>query len=136
MGEVFLRVARDLKGFNGDESGFRSWVFMITHHRLVDERRLLNRRQDEPASLEDLEDRRGGDVEREAMAAISAGEVRRIIEGLASDQRDVLLLRILAGLTVEEVARIVGKRPTAVKALQRRGLAAIRRKIERSVVSL
>lgn len=42
--EVFLGVFRGLGGFTGDASGFRSWVFTIAHHRLVDEQRRAGRR--------------------------------------------------------------------------------------------
>jgi RNA polymerase sigma-70 factor (ECF subfamily) len=49
---------------------------------------------------------------------------------LSPDQQSVLLLRILGDLTVEQVATVIGKRPNAVKALQRRGLAALQRDLE------
>jgi RNA polymerase sigma-70 factor (ECF subfamily) len=62
--------------------------------------------------------------------------VRRIIDRLAPEQRDVLLLRVLGDLTVEEVARAVGKSPGAVKALQRRGLSAIKRTLAEEGVPL
>ena len=48
--------------------------------------------------------------------------MRAAIDALAPDQRAVILLRIIGDLTIEEIARAVGKRPGAVKALQRRGL--------------
>jgi RNA polymerase sigma-70 factor (ECF subfamily) len=57
--------------------------------------------------------------------------VLRIMQELSPDQRDVLLLRMLADLTIEEVARILDKRVGAVKALQRRGLANLRKRISR-----
>ena len=55
---------------------------------------------------------------------------------LSEDQRAVLLLRVVGDLSIEEVAKAVGKRPGAVKALQRRGLAAIRRELARKGVTL
>jgi DNA-directed RNA polymerase specialized sigma24 family protein len=58
------------------------------------------------------------------------------IRELTADQQDVLLLRLVGDLSLEEVARVVGKRLTAVKALQRRGLAALARRISREAVSL
>jgi hypothetical protein len=57
-------------------------------------------------------------------------------EQLAPDQRDVLLLRVLGELTVEEVAGVIGKSPGAVKALQRRGLAAIKLTLAKEGVTL
>ncbi|HZA89644.1 MAG TPA: sigma factor-like helix-turn-helix DNA-binding protein, partial [Solirubrobacterales bacterium] len=57
--------------------------------------------------------------------------VHRVLDALSPDQRAVLLLRVLGELTVDEVAGALGKRRGAVKALQRRGLAAIRRELGR-----
>jgi RNA polymerase sigma factor (sigma-70 family) len=62
--------------------------------------------------------------------------VRRQFEELTPDQRDVLSLRIIAGLTLQETAEALGKRVGAVKALQRRGLAAVRNRIGREGVPL
>jgi RNA polymerase sigma-70 factor (ECF subfamily) len=129
-GEVFLQVVRDLSKFDGDEAAFRAWVFTIAHHRLLDNRRYSSRRPVDPAPDEVLEDRAPqGDTEDEALEKLAATRVRELIGRLSPDQRNVLLLRILGGLTVEEVARVTGKRQGAVKALQRRGLAALGREI-------
>jgi RNA polymerase sigma-70 factor (ECF subfamily) len=70
------------------------------------------------------------------MDALSLEHVRRVLDRVTPDQRDVLLLRILGGLTVEQVAAAVGRSAGAVKMLQARGLAAIRREIERGAVTL
>jgi len=53
--------------------------------------------------------------------------VRRLLDQLSPDQRDVLVLRIVADLSVEQTAAVVGKSYEAVKALQRRGLASLKR---------
>jgi RNA polymerase sigma factor (sigma-70 family) len=128
-GEAFLHVVRDLPRFSGDERDFRSWVFTIVHRRLLDERRRLGRRPSEPVAPEDVADRLGGggDVADEALGRLAEQRARAAIDALPADQRTVLLLRILGDLTVEEIARAVGKRPGAVKALQRRALRRIER---------
>ena len=130
-GEVFAQAVRDLTKFDGDEGSFRSWIFVIAHHRLLDEARSGARHPSEPATEQMLETAAspGGDVEAEAMRNIASERVRRLIDGLSADQRSVLLLRIIGGLTVEETAAAVNKRPGAVKALQRRGLDALRKQI-------
>jgi RNA polymerase sigma-70 factor (ECF subfamily) len=136
LGEVFLQVARDVKRFDGDERSFRAWVFTIAHHRLIDARRHAARRPVE-LTAEPPEPRvAAGDAEEEALARIGNEEVQRVLARLSPDQRTVLLLRVIGDLTVEQVAEAVGKRPGAVKALQRRGLAAIRRELGRSGVPL
>src|SRR3954470_19626682 len=135
LGEVFLQVARDIPRFEGDERGFRSWVFTIAHHRLIDARRHSARRpvelSPEPPEPEEPAD----DAAHEALARIGTARVRLILRGLSEDQRAVLLLRFVADMSVEDVARAVGKRPGAVKALQRRGLAAVKRLLTRRGVS-
>jgi RNA polymerase sigma-70 factor (ECF subfamily) len=57
--------------------------------------------------------------------------VTRVLGALSEDQRTVLLLRIVGDLSIEDVAKALGKRPGAVKALQRRGLAAVKRELGR-----
>jgi RNA polymerase sigma-70 factor (ECF subfamily) len=77
-----------------------------------------------------------GDAQEEVLRAFATERVRGIIERLAPEQRDVLLLRVLGGLTVSEVAKVVGKSSGAVKALQRRGLAGIKRALSEEGVPL
>jgi RNA polymerase sigma factor (sigma-70 family) len=132
LGEVFVQAVRDLGSFTGDEHDFRAWVFSIAHHRLIDEARRSARRPVEPVPTEELIDHVGTfDAETEAMARIGAGEVTRLLATLSEDQKSVLLLRVLGQLTVPEVARVVGKRPGAVKQLQRRAIARLRKELGR-----
>jgi RNA polymerase sigma factor (sigma-70 family) len=136
-GEVFLRLFRDLPRFEGGEAEFRAFAFTIAHHRLLDERRSARRRREKPAPAEQLEEgASSGDAEADALDGLRTAEVQRLIDGLSPDQRDVLLLRIVGGLNAEEVARVVGKGAWAVRALQRRGLLALRKKISREGIQL
>jgi RNA polymerase sigma-70 factor (ECF subfamily) len=128
--ETFLGVFTGLAGFTGDESDLRAWVFTIAHRRLVDDWRRRSRRPqlaDEPG---DLAEHVGGDVEEDVLVRVGAENVERMCGGLPADQRSVLLLRILADLTVEQVAQVLGKSVASVKALQRRGLRTLRDRIE------
>jgi len=135
--EVFLQIARDLLSFAGGESQFRSWALVIAHHRLIDERRYRSRHPADPAPEETILARAAtGDVEEEALHGLATERVRRMLDGLTEDQRAVLMLRLVAGLTVEEVARIVAKRPNSVKALQRRGLAALKEALSKAMSTL
>jgi RNA polymerase sigma-70 factor (ECF subfamily) len=129
--DVFAQVHRNLPRFEGDEHGFRSWVFTIAHHRMIDDRRRANR---QPRVQDDLgvEEHMGlGDVEDDAFAVLAHDRVRDLLTVLSPDQRDVVLLRIVADLSVEEVARMLDKREGAIKALQHRALAALRRHLDR-----
>ena len=71
----------------------------------------------------DLTEHLGGDVEDDACVRVGTEDVHRMCAGLPDDQRSVLLLRILADLTVEQVAEVMGRSVGSVKALQRRGSA-------------
>lgn len=134
LGDVFLHVARGIDGFEGDGSGFRSWVFVIATSRLLDERRRLRRKPTDPLDAA-VEARLSGgdDVEAEVEQAAAAAEVQLLLEALTADQRTVIELRVFGGLTSQEVADIVGKPLGAVKALYRRGIGALRRELEPAV---
>ena len=135
--EVFLHVVRDLPTFEGTEAQFRTWVFAIAHHRLIDDKRRAARRPVDPVPDMVLEhDAPMGNAETDALIRLDQAEVEHLLSGLSLDQRQVLLLRIVGQLTVEETARVLGKTPGAVKALQRRGLTALKKKISPEAVSL
>jgi RNA polymerase sigma factor (sigma-70 family) len=136
LSEVFLQVARDIATFGGEERGFRSWVFTIAHHRLIDARRHSARRPVELAPDPPEPGDRADDAADEALARIGVEEVQRVLETISEEQRAVLLLRVVGDLSIEDVGKAIGKRPGAVKALQRRGLAAVKRELAREGVTL
>lgn len=132
--ETFLHVARNIQQFKGDQTSFRSWVFVIAHRRLIDSRRAANRR---PAFSDQVgADPEGGDVEQEALESLGDLSVQRMLDHLTEDQREVLVLRVVADLSLEETARVIGKGTGAVKALQRRALWRLQRLVEEGTVSL
>jgi RNA polymerase sigma factor (sigma-70 family) len=135
VAESFLHAVRAISSFSGDERAFRSWMLGIAHRRLVDDWRYRSRRPLSPATDEALEAASGGDVEEEALARAEGQLVLACIRGLSPDQQDVLLLRLVADLSLDEVASILGKRISAVKGLQRRGLARLHRELFRQGVS-
>jgi RNA polymerase sigma factor (sigma-70 family) len=126
-GEVFRQVVRDLHRFEGGEREFRAWVFAIAQHRLIDDARRRVRRPVEPVAEVTKRLEPAEDVAEEFARTTATERVHRLTGELAPDQRDVLLLRILGGLTVAEVASVMGRSVGAVKALQRRGLSQIKR---------
>ena len=132
--DVFAQVHRNLGGFEGDEQNFRSWVFTIAHHRMIDDRRRANRQPRVDGEVGVEEHMGTGDVEDDVLNWLAHDRVRDLLAVLSPDQRDVVLLRIVADLSVEDVARMLGKREGAVKALQHRALAALRRHIDRRPV--
>ena len=134
--EVLFAAFRALHRFRGDETRFRSWLFTITHNRVIDDRRKRAREVPRSSRTPEEDVLLGGDVEEEALARLGDAGVRALLDRLTADQRNVLLLRVVADLSIAQVAQIVGKPPGAVKALQRRGLAAVQRQFEHEGVSL
>ncbi len=130
-GEVLLEVVRDLHRFQGDADNLRSWVLAIAHHRLLDARRKAARRPRpaEPVVAHPTAVARD-DPEAETLSALGFGRLEGLLASLTEDQRNVLLLRVVGDLSIAEVAAITGKRPGAVKQLQRRAVAVMRRQLE------
>jgi RNA polymerase sigma factor (sigma-70 family) len=133
--DVFAQVHRKLPNFEGDEHGFRSWLFTIAHHRMIDDRRRSSRQPPLQGDVGLHESAGWGDVEEDALADMAHDDVLDLLAVLSPDQRDVVLLRIVADLSVEEVARMLHKREGAVKALQHRALASLRRHLDRTAAS-
>lgn len=117
LGDVFVRVVKGLPRFRGDDAALRRWVFTIAHARIIDARRRSARRRvvfvAEPESLT-------GDTISDG--ALPDPDLVRALAALTPDQRDVVALRFVADLAIRDVARLTGKRPGAVKALQARAL--------------
>ncbi len=122
--ETWLGAARGLGSFQGDEGAFRGWLFTIAGRRLVQHWRDTARRPATPVAPGSLLERRAADdPEAEGLAAVSAQEAARTIAAaLSPDQADVVLLRMLGGLDVDQVAAVLGKRPGTVRVLQHKAL--------------
>lgn len=126
--EVFLAVFDGLDRFRGDAADFRTFVFTIAYRRLVDELRRRAKRGHHVEWSAELDDRRSPSAEQSAIEQLADASTRALLEGLPPDQRDVMVLRILGDLTVDQIAEVLGKRQGAVKALQRRALESLRKK--------
>jgi RNA polymerase sigma-70 factor (ECF subfamily) len=134
--EVFLGAFSGIGSFEGGEVQFRAWLLTIAHRRLVDyRRRAAVRPRTASAETAWLDQVHGGNAEEDALRGLELEDVRQVLDSLTEDQRQVLLLRIVGELTVDQVAEAIGKPATAVKALQRRGLQALRRQLATEVVS-
>ncbi len=133
---VWLEVVRRLDRFEGDESGFRAWLFTIARHRLIDLRRASARRP-QTVQGEGQADVAGdpsfgpaGVMERNW----STEQAVALIGSLPVDQAEVLLLRVVADLDVATVAEMVGKRPGTVRVLAHRGLRRLAEQLDVSPV--
>jgi RNA polymerase sigma-70 factor (ECF subfamily) len=128
--ETWLSIIRGLARFRGDEPGFRALVFTAARHRALDWRRQSSRRQAEVVPIENLDDRPAPDDPAEAvLEAQSTRAALALIAELPRNQAEVVTLRMVAGLDVAQVARIVGKRPGAVRTLTHRGLRRLAQRL-------
>jgi RNA polymerase sigma-70 factor (ECF subfamily) len=136
VSEVFVAVVRGLATFRGDEDDFRRWLFTIAHRRAVDAHRARARRPVRPADPSDLPDLvADGDPTEAVEELLAPGVATAALAQLTPEQREVILLRVVADLSVADAAAVMGKQPGAIKTLQRRALAALRRIIILPAVS-
>jgi RNA polymerase sigma-70 factor (ECF subfamily) len=121
--DVFLAVATGLDRFSGDESGFRGWVYTIARRRSVDAARRRQRRATDPVpsdALAEVPDART--PEDEVVALLGHEAALALLQRLPDRQADVVMLRVIAGLTVDETAKAIGARAGTVRVLQHRAL--------------
>jgi RNA polymerase sigma-70 factor, ECF subfamily len=132
--DVFVSVLQRMDRLVGGVGGLRTFVMSVAHARYVDEAR-RRRRQPQAAYDATLDPRITGSAEDEALAYVGAASILVLLRSLPTDQREVLSLRFVADLAIDDVAAIIGRSPGAVKQLQRRGLLALRRLVAEQAVT-
>ncbi len=123
--QTWLEVVGALGRFEGDEGGFRALLFTIARRRVADHRRTRRRRPATPSEPRPLDDtvEAADDTEATALAGVDGDRaVQRIMALLPPDQAEVLLLRVVADLPVEQVAAVLGRAPGTVRVQQHRAL--------------
>jgi len=134
--EVWLALAPQLDGFTGTFERFRALMFAVARRRVVDEYRRRGRRParvplDEAFDLPDA-----ADTEAVAVEHLTAqGAVETLVRRLPTDQAEIVLLRVLGDLDVEQVAEVLGKSKGAVRIAQHRALKRLERTFPRNVVT-
>jgi len=130
--ETWLNVARDLGQFEGDSDGFRGWVATIARHRATDHLRHSQRRPQatgiEAAELETWA--ASDDTEHCALESVGTDAAIALIARLPRDQSEAVLLRVVVGLDTISAAKVLGKRPGAVRTACYRGLRRLSRWVE------
>lgn len=121
-GDVWTEVAASFPRFIGGDEAFRAWVYTLARRRLIDTYRRAGRRPTDRL-LDDLYPVAADRPEDETVAQVSLeATIVRLRQLLPTDQAEVLLLRVLSGLSVGEVATLTGKTPANVRVLHHRGL--------------
>ena len=130
--ETWLNVARDLSQFEGDSDGFRGWVATIARHRATDHLRHSERRpQAAGIAATELETwAASDDTEHRALESVATEAAIALIARLPRDQSEAVLLRVVVGLDAVSAAKVLGKRPGAVRTACYRGLRRLSRWVE------
>lgn len=131
--ETWLQVVRALAGFSGDEASFKSWLFTIARNKVTDTVRLAARR---PIEISDDGDTSAPAAPDDTAAAvierIDTEAALALVAQLPADQAEVVMLRVVAGLDVADVARVVRKSPGSVRVTSHRALRRLRELLQSS----
>jgi RNA polymerase sigma-70 factor (ECF subfamily) len=127
--DTWESVIRGLGRFRGNERAFRAWVFTVARHRAIDWRRQAARRPTSVPIELLTEPAAPDDPVAAVLEAQSTRAALALLAELPPDQAEVVALRVLGGLEVAEVARIIGKRPGAVRVLAHRGLRRLAKRL-------
>ncbi|MFF7978033.1 RNA polymerase sigma factor [Streptomyces sp. NPDC007901] len=128
--DAWLEIARDLGRFKGDGAGFRGWTATIGRHRALDHLRRLKVRPRSTALEQDVLDLPGTySTHDQALEALSTERALELVRSLPRDQAEAVLLRVVVGLDGPAAARVLGKRPGAVRTAAHRGLKGLARRL-------
>jgi RNA polymerase sigma-70 factor (ECF subfamily) len=128
-GEVFVRVLRAIQAERFWHTSFRAWLYRIAHNLVVD-----HYRKQPPTPTLALDEQLAADqddLDSAVAKRLSHQRLRSAVSHLTPDQQQVLALRFGQQLTAREVGEVMDKSVSAVEALQHRGLAALRRILEK-----
>jgi RNA polymerase sigma-70 factor (ECF subfamily) len=117
--ETWIDLARGMHRFSGGEADFRRFTFTIARRRLIDHRRKAARRRTDPAPAAAFATRASMD---DPAARVVGDDALAVIGRLPPDQAEVIVLRVVGGLSAAEVGRVLGKNAGAIRVLQHRGL--------------
>ncbi len=124
--DTWATIVRGLRRFRGDEHAWRAWLFTTARRRAIDDGRRRGRMRDVPVA-EVPESVRPADQSPRDPADLAIGSwtisaAIAAVRRLPPQQAEIVMLRSVAGLSVEEVARLVGSSPGAVRVAAHRGL--------------
>ncbi|GBE65822.1 ECF RNA polymerase sigma factor SigD [Mycobacterium sp. MFM001] len=127
--EVCLAAITALPRYRDRGRPFLAFVYGIAAHKVADAHRAAGRDLSYPA--ETLPERRSADAGPEEMAieADSVTRMKELLEVLPDKQREILILRVVVGLSAEETATAVGTSAGAVRVAQHRALARLKSEI-------
>jgi len=125
-GEVFMRMLNALPRYRATAAPFRAWLYQIARNLLVDHYRKMSGQIMAPLREAETTGAEAGDVTALVEQRLTLERVHQALARLDETQCEVVTLRFLSGLSLQEAAAALGKTENAVKALQHRGLMALR----------
>jgi RNA polymerase sigma-70 factor, ECF subfamily len=126
--DVFLKMVEVQAARPIDPARIQAWLFQVARNLAIDHYR-RTAAHPHVELVEELEDR-GPDVLSILEYNLTSEALAKALAQLEDTQRDVIVLRFFVALPIAETARVVHKSEDAIKALQRRGLIALRRYLE------
>jgi RNA polymerase sigma-70 factor, ECF subfamily len=134
--ETWVQVVRGLQRFTGDEAAWRAWLFTTARRRLFDQARLRKRHPAEP--LDEITAAQlpsAPDAAQLALDNIATESAIALLSRLSTQQADVIMLRVLAGLDTDAVAELLGMTPVNVRVTAHRGLKRLEALLGRAGVT-
>ncbi len=125
-GDVFVRMLAALPRYRPTQATFRAWLYRIAHNLLVDHYRKEGNRASVPLQQAETQSAEDDTPLMLFEQKLTIERLRYALSTLEQTQREVVTLRFLSGLSLQETAVVLGKTEAAIKALQHRGLAALR----------
>ncbi|AFN64180.1 Probable RNA polymerase sigma-D factor [Mycobacteroides abscessus subsp. abscessus] len=130
--EVCLAVIAALPRYQDQGRPFLAFVYGIAAHKVADAHRAMARDKSDPAeNLPEQVDRHAG-PEQEALNSESSRRMQALLEVLPEKQREILILRVVVGLSAEETADAVGSSAGAVRVAQHRALQKLKAEMTRA----
>jgi RNA polymerase sigma factor (sigma-70 family) len=130
--QVFLKAWENLGRFHIGGAPFLAWLYTIAHNAVID----YYRTRKVTAALDDVRLSDPGHaeiVENGIDSAVEMDSIKIALQTLTDDQRQVLLLKFIDEMSNEEIARHLGKREGAIRALQMRGLKALAKRLAEKI---
>lgn len=125
--EVCLAVLTALPSYHDRGRPFLAFVYGIAAHKVADFHRSASRNRAEPVAEFDEQPERGDGPEQLAMNGELSSTMARLLSTLPGKQREILVLRVVVGLSAEATADAVGSTPGAVRVAQHRALCRLRK---------
>ena len=127
--EVCLAVLTALPSYRDQGRPFLAFVYGIAAHKVADAHRAAARNKSEPVPEFPDSPELGDGPEQHAMNGELSGRMARLMATLPSKQREILVLRVVVGLSADETADAVGSTPGAVRVAQHRALTRLRKSL-------